>query len=183
MTTCATLTQPKRGTRLTAAVLLALTVAAILAFATVAPATADAGSGSRLDRVERKVLKKLNRIRAKAGLRSLRPNNRLNRSADYHSRDMLRANFFAHTSSNGDSMAARVRAYRRAKRLGEVLAYVPGRKPRRQARTVVRMWMNSSGHRASILTGGFRRVGIARRKGRLGSSRVVVFTVDFTSAR
>lgn len=160
-----------------------LVCAAMALPAVLAPAGAEARDRSRLDRVERKVVKKLNRIRGRAGLPALRLNRALTRSADFHSRDMLAADFFAHPSSNGDSMATRVRSYKRAKRLGEILAYVPGGKSRGQAKAVVRMWMRSPSHRASILTRSFRRVGVARRSGRIGRSRVTVFTTDFASAR
>jgi uncharacterized protein YkwD len=47
---------------------------------------------------------------------------------------------------------------------------------------VVRMWMHSPPHRASLLSRSFRRIGIARRKGSLGRTRAVVFTADLASA-
>lgn len=175
------LEQHPRALRRAATILLACAALALLAVS--APAGARAADRSKLDRVERKVVKKLNRIRGRAGLPALRRNRALARSADFHSRDMLAADFFAHPSSNGDSMATRVRSYKPARRLGEVLAYVPGGKSRGQAKAVVRMWMRSPGHRASILTRSFRRVGVARRSGRIGRSRVTVFTTDFASAR
>jgi uncharacterized protein YkwD len=58
--------------------------------------------------------------------------------------------------------------------------------PRRSSNSasrVVQMWMASPGHRAVILTRGFRRIGIGRRSGALGSTRAIVYTADFSSRR
>jgi uncharacterized protein YkwD len=165
--------------------LLACALAAACAVAALAlPAAAQAQGSARTDRSERKVIRLVNRIRARNHLPRVRRSKALMRSADYHSWDMLRANFFAHSSANGQSMDQRIRRFKPAARLGENLAWVPrGRKGRNSARTVVRMWMNSPGHRAIILTPGFRRIGIGRRVGALGSTRAIVYTADFSSRR
>jgi uncharacterized protein YkwD len=147
------------------------------------PATAEARSSSRLDRTERAVVRELNEVRRAHGLPRLHVNRALARAANSHCSDMLRANFFAHASSNGTSMAARVRRFKPARRLGETLAYVPRGSRSSVAQYVVSMWMNSPGHRAVILTRGFRRVGVARQRGALGANRVSVFTADFSSVR
>ena len=139
-------------------------------------------AGAKLNATERALVSAMNDARRAHGLRGLRVNRRLSRAADAHCADMLRANFFAHTSSNGTSMPARVMRYRRSKRVGETIAYLP-RSNRRRARRVVNMWMRSPGHRAAILSTSFRRVGVARRTGRLGSSRAAVFTANFASRR
>lgn len=162
---------------------LACLLSALALTAVLAPAPAQARGSARLDGVERKIVGKINAIRAGYGLPRLLVSRRLARSADYHSRDMLRANFFAHSSSNGQSMQRRVKSFRRSKRIGETLAYVRGRSSGRSARRIVRMWMNSPPHRASLLNPGFRRVGVARRTGRLGRGRATVFTADFASRR
>ena len=65
--------------------------------------------------------------------------------------------------------------------LGENLAALSDAADR--AATVVRMWMESSGHRAIILTAGFRRVGVAARTGHLGGDRMTVVTADFAGRR
>lgn len=150
------------------------------------PFVADADArraGPRLDSSERAVVVEINRVRSQYGLPRLRTNHALNRSADFHTSDMLRANFFGHASSNGTSMESRLRRYRPSHRLGENLAYVPRKERRRGPRSVVQMWMNSSGHRAILLSPGFRRVGVGRRTGAFGNLRAVVYTADFASAR
>jgi uncharacterized protein YkwD len=143
---------------------------------------AEAADGARLDRAERAVLKEVNRVRAANGLHRLWRNRRLQKSADYHCWDMLRANFFAHASSNGTSFQTRVKRYTNRRRIGENLAYLPSQDAS-SASTVVQMWMNSPGHRAALLSTAFRRIGIARRIGKWGDFRVAVYTVDFASKR
>jgi uncharacterized protein YkwD len=96
---------------------------------------------------------------------------------------MLRRNFFAHASSDGVSMDSRVRRYTRAARVGENLAYVPGRLRKGMARQVVSMWLASPPHRAVLLSPDFSRIGLARRKGTLGTMKVNVFTADLASRR
>lgn len=162
--------------------ILVCLLAAIAATALPTTSAAEA-AGPRLDRAERAVVRVLNRVRARHGLPRIYRNRRLQRAADAHCRDMLQANFFAHSSSNGRSMVARVSSFRPSRRVGETLAYVRGRGGRRAARRVVRMWMNSPGHRAAILNPSFRRVGVARRIGRLGGMRAAVYTADFASRR
>jgi uncharacterized protein YkwD len=158
--------------RSAALVLSTLTMLLVLSFAAAAPA-AQAG-GPRIDRGERAVIRSINRVRASYGLRRLRPNRRLARAADAHTRNMLRANFFAH-----GSFAQRVRRYTHARRVGETIAMTS----RCSGRTVVRMWLNSPSHRAVLLSRKFRRVGIGRRHGRLGSMRACLVTADFGSRR
>lgn len=146
------------------------------------PATADARRSAGHDATERRIIRLINKNRAFFNLPALRKTRALGRSADAHSRDMLRSNFFAHSSSNGTPFERRVRRYRRAGRIGENLAYVRKRRGG-QARTVVGMWMHSPAHRAVILNRSFRRIGIGRKRGRLGSMRATVFTADFASRR
>lgn len=158
-----------------------VTVLMLLAASGLTDPPAAGAAGPRLDGAERALLRELNRERAAHGLRRLQADRRLQRAADAHCRDMLRADFFAHESSDGRSMAARVSHYRPSARLGETLAYVPG--GRSAARDVVRMWMRSPGHRTAVLSPGYRRVGVARRRGRMGSTPAAVYTADFASRR
>lgn len=144
------------------------------------PAPAMARPGG-VDRVERRVVALINANRAAAGLPALFVSRRLARSADAHSRDMARRGFFAHSSSNGRSFGARVRRFASASRYGENLALVPLSARPRVAERVVALWMSSPPHRAEILTPAFRRIGVARRTGRIGGVRAMVFTADFAS--
>lgn len=154
-------------------------LACLIVVLAVAPAEASA---NRMDRVERTVIRKVNALRAADGLPALAGSRRLARAADAHSRDMLRAQFFSHTSSNGQSAYDRVLSYRRASMMGETLAYMPTQGDH-SARNIVDMWMASPPHRATLLTGGLRRIGVSRRTGTLYGRSVVMWTADLTSAR
>ena len=164
------------------AVLLALVGACLVAWMVITPAPAQAGSASMNAR-ERAVVRAINRQRAHHGLGAARASASLARAADYHSWEMLDANYFAHESRGGGSFDARVRRFTRPRTLGETLAMLGGGCRRGMATRVVRMWMNSPGHRSILLSSGFRRVGIGARAGSLGSSRACVVTADFASRR
>jgi uncharacterized protein YkwD len=163
-----------------AALVAAATSAAATLAVMVFTATAGAAAtGAKIDRVERKVVRLINRRRGAHGLASLRISRSLNRSAAFHTGDMLRHDFFAHWSSDGRTMSHRVSDFRPSRQIGENLAYVRRGGPSR----VVRMWMASPTHRAMILFPGFRRIGVARRHGKLGTIRAMVFTADFATRR
>jgi uncharacterized protein YkwD len=140
-------------------------------------ATADRG---RLDRGERKVVRIVNRMRARHGLRRLRASRSLSRAATAHSRDMLRRDYLGHASSDGTPMGRRVRRYTGARWVGECVAALSGRGT---SRLVVRLWMESPPHRAILLSPSARRLGVGRSRGRLGSARRTVFTADLASRR
>ena len=141
------------------------------------PAQASADR-ARLDRVERRVVRIINRIRARHGLRRLKASRSLSRAATEHSSDMLRRNFIGHASSDGTSMGQRVRRYTGAHWIGETIAVVSGRAT---ARLAVRLWMHSPPHRAVLLSASAHRIGVGKRRGRLGGARDSVFTADFAS--
>ena len=105
----------------------------------------------------------INRARAKHGAHALRQSAALSRSAERYARHLLRTGRFGH--------AGRIRAGRRFRVLGELLAWHRGRKPRR-SRTV-RGWLRSPGHRLVLLGARFRFVGIGRVHGPRGTIWVV----------
>ena len=148
---------------------------------TLALAAFPAGAGAQLSHSERTMIGLINGIRAQHGLGSVHHSSALSRAAGSHSRDMLRRDFFDHSSSDGTPFFGRVRRYVNARMLGEVLAVIGRRHG--GAATVVQMWMNSPPHRAVLLSPGFRRIGIARRWGSLGGGGQAVVTADFASAR
>ena len=161
----------------------ALPLAAAAALLLPAPPAVATGSQARLDGSERALIRAINRTRAAHGLHRLHRNRGLQKSADYHCWDMLRANFFAHASSNGTSFQSRVKRYTRKRRIGENLAYIPSQNAAGAANQVVQMWMDSPSHRAALLSPSFSRVGVARRIGKWGDFRVAVYTADFASKR
>jgi uncharacterized protein YkwD len=111
----------------------------------------------------RGTLCQLNRERAHHGLRPLKLNKLLARAARRHARDMARRNYFSHDTLGGGSFVDRIRqaGYLKGARrwtVGENLAW--GSQRHSRPRTIMRMWMNSPGHRANILSASFREIGI-----------------------
>ena len=142
------------------------------------PGAAHAKS-ARLDGTERKVVKLVNRIRARHGLKRLKASRALARAANDHTGDILRTDVLSHCSSDGTPMATRVRRYTGADWVGENIATVTRKGS--AARKVVRMWMASPGHRAVLLSPSGRRIGVGKRAGRLGTAKRAVFTADLAS--
>ena len=111
-----------------------------------------------------------------------RSSRRLARAADFHSWEMLDADYFAHESRDGSPFSERVRRYVSPRAIGETLAMLSGCGPK-AAKRVVRMWMNSPGHRPILLSSSYKRVGLGRRTGDLSGSRACVVTADFGSRK
>ena len=126
----------------------------------------------------------LNQERTSRGLSRLRLNEKLSNAADRHSRDMVQRNFFSHDSLSGASFLDRIRrsGYFRSARswsAGENLAWGSG--IRGTPEQIMRAWMNSPGHKANILTGRFREVGIGIAEGApiRVSLPAATYTTDF----
>ncbi len=113
--------------------------------------------------IENQVLSLVNAERSKQGLRSLTLNWELSRVAKIKSQDMATNNYFSHQSptygSPFDMMKKFGISYRAA---GENIAC-----GQTTAQQVMRDWMNSSGHRANILSSNFTQLGV----GKVDSSR------------
>ncbi len=137
----------------------------------------------------RGTLCQLNRERAHNGLRALKLNKRLARAARRHAHDMARRNYFSHDTLGGGSFVDRIRraGYLEGARtwtVGENLAW--GSQGFSRPRMIMRMWMNSPGHRANILSPSFREIGIgvaydAPVAG--GGQPVGTYATDFGSRR
>ena len=125
------------------------------------PAAAEAAGAEQL------MLKSLNEVRAKYRLPPLAESTRLRHTAREHSRMMLRLDYFGHLR--------RIRAPRSFRLLGEVLAWRSGSRPR--ARTVLRMWLRSPGHRRIVLGRRFRFAGAAAVRGAFGRRKAVAWTM------
>jgi Cysteine-rich secretory protein family len=139
------------------------------------------GSGKRLGRsrksirrTRRALLCLLNKARRRRGLSPLRANRRLTRAATLHSVSMVRRHFFSHFEPGGASPLDRIQgsgylAGAHAYVYGENIGF--GERRTSSARSMMRAWMNSSPHRANILTRGFREVGLGVARGIPGRSR------------
>lgn len=161
---------------------LTLVVGCFLAMLTITPSAAQAAGGAKMNSYERAVVRAISHQRTARGIGGIRGDRALARAANYHTVQMLRSNFFSHSSRNGTPFHSRVRRFAHRRAVGETLALVGG-SCRGTAGRIVRMWMNSPGHRAILLSGGYRRVGIGARVGNLGRGRTCVVTADFASRR
>ena len=172
---------------------LALAALTLSVAAAPAPAAAQAPSACQsgaampspenLDQVRDSVLCLLNRERTRRGLSRLRGNDRLERAATSHSRDMVRRDFFDHVSPGGTSPAARVRqtgylSGARGWMVGENIAW--GTFEYAAAAHVVDVWMHSPGHRANILRDQYRDIGIGIALGAPGhDDEGATYTTEF----
>lgn len=146
--------------------LLALGAAIVLLL----PSTALAG----LTRTEASLLREINVVRARHGLRPLRYDGRLQQAARAHSRDMLATGLFRH-----GAFGSRLQEFDvRARLAGENLAWGTGRAG--TARGIVTAWLESPEHRANLLRSSFTRIGVADLAGVfLGAAGAHVVTADF----
>lgn len=125
--------------------------------ATVAKACGDGGQA-----YVRKLLRLHNRQRRSHGLQGLRMNGRLSRAARTHACEMVSHHYFGHASPNGAGPADRVAATGYGRGCSwwmdeNILTWSPALSPR-EAMT---KWLQSATHRANILGGRWRDVGIA----------------------
>lgn len=116
---------------------------------------------------EQYLLELINAERAKAGVQPLAFDNDLSEAAEGHSRWMLATDTFSHTGSGGSSPTQRMKAagYTLAGSwaTGENIAWATTRSPtgyNDEIQLLHNNLMNSSGHRANILNGNFREVGL-----------------------
>jgi uncharacterized protein YkwD len=123
------------------------------------------------DTVRKEMLARVNAIRKKAGLNSLRLNSDLEKAAQRHAEDMLTRGYFAHESPSGTTVRERSRkAGYDWSAIGENIAF-----GQTSVDEVVETWMDSPGHRKNILGRHFNELGIglALGKGKDGKYQVL----------
>ena len=105
---------------------------------------------------EKEVVRLINEIRVQNGLKELTYNWELSRVARYKSQDMKDNRYFSHTSPVYGTPFQMMKSfgitYRSA---GENIA-----RGQKSPQAVVNAWMNSSGHRANILSTSFTQIGV-----------------------
>jgi uncharacterized protein YkwD len=144
------------------------------------PSASPADPGNPVDPVtayENEVYAIVNAERAKDGCTvMLTTDLRLAKAARDHSEDMAAKGYFDHTSPDGRTFAERITAagYTWAG-AGENIA-----KGQRTPAEVMRVWMNSSGHRANILNCGFHDLGVGLA---YDARNTPIWTQDFGSQR
>lgn len=119
---------------------------------------------SEVKSLEMQVVELVNQERAKQGLKPLKYNWELARVARYKSMDMRDNGYFSHTSPTYGSPFKMMRDFGiRYTRAGENIAYgylTP--------ESVMRGWMNSSGHRKNILSPNYTEIGVGVAKSSSG---------------
>ena len=106
--------------------------------------------------VEKQVITLVNQERAKAGLPALKEDWELSRVAKYKSQDMHDNRYFDHNSPTYGSPFEMMKSFGiHYSYAGENIA-----QGQRSAQEVMNAWMNSSGHRANILSKNFTYIGV-----------------------
>ena len=161
---------PTRGRTLTA-----LTIVTACALAQAPGAAASSCTGAETDAagqataaLEQSVLCLINERRAAAGVGAVRANPQLALAAARHSNDMVQNGFFGHTSPAGSTFIDRIMAtgYTRGARswlVGENLVWGSGGLS--TPASMVEAWMESPPHRANLLRGRFREIGLSGARG------------------
>jgi len=149
-------------------IVLAVVVGALVAAAPASaeqacPAANATPASATKHQILRATLCALNRERVHYGLGKLTLNRKLSRAARRHAHDMARRNYFSHDTLGGGTFVERIRAEGYLKGantwlVGENLAW--GSRGYSKPSAIMRMWMNSPGHRANILNGSFKEIGI-----------------------
>jgi uncharacterized protein YkwD len=147
--------------------------ATLIAFAALAtPAAGARGAGScegatdvpsDLEKATAATYCLVNAERARRGLRALRRDADLARAARGHAEDMVRRDYFDHTSPGGTTLKDRVRAAGYGKpgqgwRAGENIGWGTG--ARATPKALVDAWLGSDGHRRILLSGDYRELGV-----------------------
>lgn len=105
---------------------------------------------------ENEVIRLVNAERSKNGLSPLTANWELSRVARYKSQDMADNGYFSHTSPTYGTPFQMMKSFGLSFRTaGENIAY-----GQRTPQAVVNAWMNSSGHRANILSSSYTQIGV-----------------------
>jgi uncharacterized protein YkwD len=128
------------------------------------PAPAPAPPVSPIDQV----VISTNIHRASAGCAPVQADPRLTAAAQAHSDDMANRNYFSHTTPEGITFDARIKAAGYPSPGGENIA-----KGQATARDVMAAWMDSDGHRKNILNCAFTSIGVGF------NARARTWTQDF----
>lgn len=118
--------------------------------------------------LEESILCLINERRASAGVGPVRLSFRLAQAASRHSNDMVSSGFFSHTSPSGSTFIDRITSsgYTKGARswlVGENLAWGAGSLS--TPANLVEAWMESPPHRANLLRGRFKEIGLSGVRG------------------
>lgn len=130
------------------------------------PSTPSTPSGSTdITSLENEVVRLVNVERSKAGVPALVQNSEVGRVARIKSEDFVKNNYFSHTSPTYGSPFDMLKSFGITfTAAGENIA--SGQKT---AADVMNSWMNSSGHKANILSSTYNKIGVGVAKDSNGS--------------
>ena len=122
----------------------------------------DESEDNFIAQVEQLIYQKVNEERAKVRISQLSYNSVMEKYARIKSKDMGENNYFSHEDLNGKLITEKMKqdgvSYRA---WGENIAYIGGvSDANKLAEQFMTNWMNSSGHRANILSTNFESIGI-----------------------
>jgi len=164
--------------------LLALAVAAV-ALSVVPAALAESGSTG----LARSVVREINSVRREHGVAPLVLSVKLSAAARQHTLEMGSAGYFEHESADRSAFSKRLERFYPWKgcdwKVGENLLY---QSPDVSPSEVVRMWLESPGHRSNLLSPAWREVGVAAvhfdaAPGTYAGQSVTIVTADFGARR
>ncbi|WIM38717.1 CAP domain-containing protein [Paenibacillus sp. PK4536] len=150
-----------------AAVLVAVTIAAPAQAATThhvkttKPVYASQSASADTSTFVAEVVQLVNQERSKAGLKALTVDTKLQTMAQDKAIDMVKNNYFDHTSPTYGTPFEMMKTYGISYRAaGENIA-----KGQTSPAQVMQSWMNSSGHKANILSSSFTSIGVGYQNG------------------
>jgi uncharacterized protein YkwD len=152
----------------------------------VCPGASVVPTGGNLGGVKAATLCLLNAQRTSRGLKPVKLNGKLTKAALAHSRDMVSRHFFAHDAPGGGNVVSRAKKAGYIPRVGlwtvgENLAFGSGSAA--SAADIMQAWMNSPPHRANILTGNFKEIGVGIVSGAPKGGGGATFTTVFGAVR
>ncbi|WP_150542137.1 CAP domain-containing protein [Clostridium perfringens] len=126
------------------------------------PVEQSNNSSSYATQIEQMIFNKVNEERAKAGVAPLSYSNTMQKYARIKSEDMGVRKYFSHEDPNGQLITAKMKADGVSYNAwGENIAYLGGYSGDSNiANQFMTNWMNSSGHRANILSPNFTSIGV-----------------------
>ncbi|HAT4339925.1 TPA: serine protease [Clostridium perfringens] len=126
------------------------------------PVEQSNNSSSYATQIEQMIFNKVNEERAKAGVAPLSYSNTMQKYARIKSEDMGVRKYFSHEDPNGQLITAKMKADGVSYNAwGENIAYISGYSGDSNiANQFMTNWMNSSGHRANILSPNFTSIGV-----------------------
>ena len=126
------------------------------------PVEQSNNSSSYATQIEQMIFNKVNEERAKAGVAPLSYSNTMQKYARIKSEDMGVRKYFSHEDPNGQLITAKMKGDGVSYNAwGENIAYLGGYSGESNiANQFMTNWMNSSGHRANILSPNFTSIGV-----------------------